>query len=61
MSVLWRVLVSDGTSPKGLAILQNASDAAVDNRPGLPPGGLLAALPGYQVLIVRSVTSVKRL
>lgn len=51
-----RVLVSDEIDAAGLDIL--AQVAEVDNRPNLPPAELLALIPGYDALMIRSGTRV---
>lgn len=51
-----RVLVSDPLAEAGVAILRDG--AAVDLRTGLPHEELLAILPQYDALIVRSETKV---
>lgn len=51
-----RVLVSDGLAPEGLALLQAAAEVTAD--PKISAEALLAALPGYDALIVRSRTKV---
>jgi len=53
---MFRVLVSDPLAEAGVAILQ--ARAAVDVRTGLPREELLAILPEYDALIVRSETKV---
>jgi D-3-phosphoglycerate dehydrogenase len=51
-----RILVSDGLAPEGLALLQAAGEVTAD--PKLSAEALLAALPGYDALVVRSRTKV---
>jgi D-3-phosphoglycerate dehydrogenase len=53
---MFRVLVSDPLAEAGVAILR--ARAAVDVRTGLPRKELLAILPEYDALIVRSETKV---
>ena len=50
------ILVSDGLAPEGLALLQTAAEVTAD--PKISAEALLAALPGYDALIVRSRTKV---
>src|SRR3954447_5430282 len=51
-----KVLVSDPLADAGVAILRRGAE--VDLRPGLSRDELLAILPGYDALIVRSETKV---
>lgn len=51
-----RVLIADGLGGDGVGILKRAAD--VDVRPRITAGELLAALPHYHALIVRSRTKV---
>jgi D-3-phosphoglycerate dehydrogenase len=51
-----RILVSDGLAPEGLALLQAAGEVTSD--PKISAEALLAALPGYDALVVRSRTKV---
>lgn len=51
-----RILVPEKVSPDGLALLKD--DCQVDLRPGLSPEDLLAQIPEYHALIVRSETKV---
>jgi D-3-phosphoglycerate dehydrogenase len=51
-----RILVSDGLAPEGLALLQTAGEVTAD--PKITADALLAALPGYDALVVRSRTKV---
>jgi D-3-phosphoglycerate dehydrogenase len=53
-----RVLVSDRLADDGLEILR--SEADVDVRIGLKPDELIAAIPAYHALVVRSDTRVTR-
>jgi D-3-phosphoglycerate dehydrogenase len=52
----YKILVSDGLAPEGLALLQAAGDVTAD--PTITAEALLAALPGYDALVVRSRTKV---
>lgn len=52
-----RILVPEKVSPDGLSLLQDAH-FEVDVRPGLAPDDLLALIPSYHALIVRSETKV---
>lgn len=51
-----RILVPEKVSPDGLAMLRDHYD--VETRLGLAPDELLAAIPAYDALIVRSETKV---
>lgn len=51
-----KILVSDGLSEDGLALLRGAGDVTLN--PKITPAELLAALPDYHALIVRSRTKV---
>ncbi len=51
-----RVLVTDRIGEEGLSILREGSD--LDVRLGLTPEELLAAIPDYEALVVRSETKV---
>ena len=51
-----RILVSDSIAQEGIALL--AQGASVDVRTGLSPAELLAAIPDYEALVVRSQTKV---
>ncbi len=58
MSEPFRILVSDSLSESGLAPLREAINMSVDYRPGLPADELLAIIPDYDALLVRSATKV---
>ncbi len=51
-----KILVSDGLSEKGLALLRSAGEVTVN--PKITTDELLAALPEYHALVVRSRTKV---
>ncbi len=51
-----KILVSDGLSPDGLALLGKSGE--VVSNPKITPAELLAALPEYDALVVRSRTKV---
>ena len=51
-----RILVPEKVSADGLALLQDLYD--VDSRTGLTPDELIALIPSYHGLIVRSETKV---
>ncbi len=51
-----KILVSDGLSDDGLALLRTAGEVTLSAQ--LTPEALLAALPPYQALVVRSRTKV---
>ncbi|PIQ97719.1 MAG: phosphoglycerate dehydrogenase [Nitrospinae bacterium CG11_big_fil_rev_8_21_14_0_20_56_8] len=53
-----KVLVSDSLSATGIEILKNESGIKVDVKTGLPKEELIAAIPAYDALIVRSATKV---
>lgn len=52
----FRILISDGLSQAGVDLLKTVGDVTVDAK--IAPDGLLAALPAYDALIVRSRTKV---
>lgn len=60
MSEPYRVLVSDKLAPEGVAIFEAAEGVEVDNRPGLSPEDLLAIIPQYDALAIRSATTVTK-
>lgn len=51
-----KVLVPETLSPDGLALLRSSLD--VDERKGLTAEELLAIIPNYEALLVRSETKV---
>jgi D-3-phosphoglycerate dehydrogenase len=51
-----KVLIADGLAEEGISILRGVAD--VDSQPKITPEELIAALPAYQGLIVRSRTQV---
>ncbi len=51
-----KVLVCDNLSPKGIQILKNEKGLTVDIKTGMKPDELIAAVPGYNALIIRSST-----
>src|SRR5258708_34311096 len=53
------ILVSDGLSPDGLALLGKSGE--VVSNPKITPAELLAQLPEYDALVVRSRTKVTAL
>ena len=53
-----KILVSDELSPKGIAILQAAEGIEVDVKAGMPPEELIALIPDYHGLVIRSTTKV---
>ncbi|MEE8147121.1 MAG: phosphoglycerate dehydrogenase [Longimicrobiales bacterium] len=53
-----KILVSDELSPKGIAILQAAEGIEVDVKTGMPPEELIALIPDYHGLVIRSTTKV---
>lgn len=52
-----KILVSDGLSEDGLAVLKSAGEVTVNSK--ITPEELLAVLPDYHALVVRSRTKVK--
>ncbi len=58
MTNQFRVLVSDSMSDVGLAALRAAPNVEVDQQTGLSPERLLAIIPDYDALLVRSATRV---
>jgi len=54
----FKVLVADAMSDAGLAPLQAAANLQVDVRTGATPEALLAMIPEYDALLVRSATKV---
>ncbi len=52
----FRILVSDGLSPAGLKLLEQTGEVTAN--PKITPAELLAALPEYDALVVRSRTKV---
>ncbi|MBT8203601.1 MAG: phosphoglycerate dehydrogenase [Acidimicrobiia bacterium] len=57
---MFRVLVSDDIGAHGIELLRRADDVQCDVETGLSSEDLIAAIPGYQALIVRSGTTVTR-
>ena len=53
-----KVLVSDPIGPEGVSLLQTGAE--VDVKTGMKPAELLAAVGGYDALVVRSETKVNR-
>ena len=52
----WKVLITDGLSDKGIAILSSA--AQVDNMPDIPADELLKVAGKYDAMVVRGRTKV---
>jgi D-3-phosphoglycerate dehydrogenase len=52
----FRILVSDGLSPAGLKLLEQAGEVTAN--PKITPAELLAALPEYDALVIRSRTKI---
>ena len=52
----WKVLITDGLSDKGIAILSSA--AQVDNKPDIPADELLKVAGEYDAMVVRGRTKV---
>jgi D-3-phosphoglycerate dehydrogenase len=58
-----RVLIADKLAPEGMAVLRQAEQAGqlkVDERTGMQPDELCAAIGDYEALIVRSSSTVTR-
>jgi D-3-phosphoglycerate dehydrogenase len=55
-----KVLVSDPISSKGLEILGKEKNLRFDLKPGLSPEELKKIIPGYDAIIIRSETKLKR-
>lgn len=53
-----KVLVSDKLSEEGLKILNEAKGLQIDAKAGMSPEELIAAIPEYDALIIRSGTTV---
>jgi len=53
-----RVLISDKLAPEGVTILRGADGIEVDHIAGLTPDVLIAKIPSYHGLVVRSETKV---
>jgi D-3-phosphoglycerate dehydrogenase len=52
----WKVLITDGLSDKGIAVLSSA--AQVDNKPDISADDLLKVVADYDALVVRGRTKV---
>lgn len=57
-SVRPRVLVADPVAPEGIELLRGVTE--VDVKTGLPQDSLIATIPSYDALVVRSETKVTR-
>jgi len=57
---VFRVLVTDNVAAEGVAVLNREPDIAADVRDKLAPEELLAIIPDYDALIVRSATKVTK-
>jgi D-3-phosphoglycerate dehydrogenase len=55
---MFKVLVSDPISDQGISLLTDASDVAIDKKPGLSEDELVAIIGEYDALLVRSQTRV---
>lgn len=53
-----RILVADKLSSKGIEILRRGEGLQVEVKTGLTPEQLIAEIPGYQGMVVRSATQV---
>ncbi len=54
----FRILVTDGVDPEGIALLQAVPDFVVDEVPTLPAGELLTRIGAYDAIIGRSATKI---
>lgn len=52
-----KIIITDPIAAAGVKLLQDAG-FDVDERPGLPAGELIKAIPGYDAIIIRSATKV---
>ncbi len=57
-SVRPRVLIADPVAPEGIELLRRVAE--VDVKTGLPQDSLIATIPSYDALVVRSETKVTR-
>ena len=55
---MFRILVSDKLGDAGLEILEKTEDVEVTLKTGMSPDELIATIPGYDALIIRSGTTV---
>ncbi|MGA1795206.1 MAG: phosphoglycerate dehydrogenase [bacterium] len=53
-----KVLVSDKLSPKGVKVFEETEGIQVDVKTGMTPEELIACIPEYDALVVRSATKV---
>ena len=53
-----KILISDSLAEQGISVLEQAPGIEVSNRPGLSSEELLAAIPEYDGLVIRSNTKV---
>jgi D-3-phosphoglycerate dehydrogenase len=60
MKPAYRVLVTDGVSPKGVEILRQAEGFETIESPSLPETELIQAIKGVDALVIRSATKVTR-
>jgi D-3-phosphoglycerate dehydrogenase / 2-oxoglutarate reductase len=58
MPDMFKVLIADDLSPRGVEILKGCRKIDVDVKVGLKPADLLATIGGYHGLVVRSATKV---
>ncbi len=54
----FRILVTDGVDPEGIALLQAVPDFVVDEVPTLPASELLTRIAAYDAIIGRSATKI---
>jgi len=57
---MYKILVSDKLSEKGLSILKECKEFSVDVKTGLPPEELRSIIKKYDALLVRSSTKVTK-
>ena len=53
-----KILISDSLAEQGVTVLEEATGIEVVNKPGLSPEELLAAIPEFDGLVIRSNTKV---
>lgn len=57
---MFRVIVSDKLANEGIAVFENSEHVEVDDRAGIEREELLAILPEYDALVIRSRTTADR-
>ena len=53
-----KVLICDDLSPKGIEVLRKIQGAEVDVKKGLSEADLIATVPEYEAIVVRSATKI---